>query len=158
MVRYVLAKATYSKIVLKYLHVLFIAWGSRSRGDHRYIRPGFTVRFQEYRVGFNLNHIISEQVQIPSLASRRKLASIKFLSDVFNCSVDCPYLLSQFSIRIPSFSCRKHDTFYLDTARTNLLQYSSLYQMVKNYSDVEGKLDVFCTNWQEIRALSSYTT
>jgi hypothetical protein len=99
-----------------------------------------------------------EQVQIPSLASRRKLASIKFLSDVFNCSVDCPYLLSQFSIRVPSFSCRKHGTFYLDTARTNLLQYSSLYQMVKNYSDVEGKLDVFCTNRQEIRALSSYTT
>jgi hypothetical protein len=61
-----------------------------------------------------------EQVQIPSLASSRKLASIKFLSDVFNCSVDCPYLLSQFSIRIPSFSCRKHNTFYLDTARTNL--------------------------------------
>jgi hypothetical protein len=99
-----------------------------------------------------------EQVQIPSLASRRKLASIKFLSDLFNCSVDCPYLLSQFSIRVPSFSCRKHGTFYLDTARTNLLQYSSLYQMVKNYSDVEGKLDVFCSNRQEIRALSSYTT
>jgi hypothetical protein len=68
-----------------------------------------------------------EQVQITSLASRRKLASIKFLSDLFNCSVDCPYLLSQFSIRVPSFSCRKHGTFYLDTARTNLLQYSSLY-------------------------------
>jgi hypothetical protein len=101
-----------------------------------------------------------EQVQIPSLASRRKLASIKFLSDVFNYSVDCPYLLSQFSIRVPSFSCRKHNTFYPDTARTKLLQRSSLYQIVKNYSesDVEGKLDVFCTNRQEIRALSSYTT
>jgi hypothetical protein len=42
---------------------------------------------------------------------------------------------------------------YLDTARTNVLQCSSLYQMVKNYSDMEGKLDVFCTNRQEIRAL-----
>jgi hypothetical protein len=126
----------------------------------------YIITLQCYRSGFKIFFSISkaskftieEQVQIPSLASRRKLASIKFLSDVFNCSVDCPYLLSQFSIRVPSFSCRKHGTFYLDTARTNLLQYSSLYQMVKNYSDVEGKLDVFCTNRQEIRALSSYTT
>jgi hypothetical protein len=103
MARYVLAKATYSKIVFKLNCTVLIAYasGSRSRGDHRYIDQASLRGIEEYRVGFNLNHIISEQVQIASLASRRKLASIKFCQTFLIVQLIAPTCYLSFQSEFP---------------------------------------------------------
>lgn len=67
-----------------------------------------------------------------SLAQRRNVASGRFVIKLVNDQIDSPSLLSQVSFVIPQYNYRSPDTFYLPTARTNILLKAPLYHMCKN--------------------------
>ena len=109
----------------------------------------------EYPVRGYPNDLLLERVQIPSLSSRRVYFSVKFLYQIFANRIDSPSLLSKFRLNVPQFYCRKFRIFELFSARTNIMQFSPIQCMIKNYSSVDEQIDIFSTNAQELKCIIS---
>ena len=88
---------------------------------------------------------------IQSLAKRRSLHLTVFLYKLIHNFIDCKYIVEQISYRIPRVNSRYTTVLYLPRAKTNMLASSPLYQMLRNYCDIEADLDIFCCSLQEIK-------
>lgn len=85
------------------------------------------------------------------LATRRKYYSIVFLYKILHNIADCPELLSLLNFYAPAFQTRCNTLFYLSTPRSNILVFSPIYMMIKNYQSVEDKFDLLNCNIPTIK-------
>jgi hypothetical protein len=76
--------------------------------------------------------LISSNLQIPSLASRRAGADHHFISSLLEGSLDFPELLSSISFRVPSHSTRNHSLYQLPYHRTSYGFNHPLHRMLRS--------------------------
>ena len=65
-------------------------------------------------------------LDLPSLEDRRRLSDLYFIYKIINGYIDCPHLLSQISLKIPSRSLRRSEIFSVTVHRTNYGSHSPL--------------------------------
>lgn len=89
------------------------------------------------------NSLLQERYGYKSLMVRRNMHSVIFLYNVINFTFDCTEILNKINFNVPLTVRRHNEAFYLDTAKTNVLHYSPLYMMFRNYSTVQDSIDIF---------------
>jgi Reverse transcriptase (RNA-dependent DNA polymerase) len=96
-----------------------------------------------------------ERHNFQSLYSRRRSNAVICLFKLIHGQFDCCDLLQQLCFCLPRASSRSEGTFYLPTARTNVLKFSPLYVMCNLCNEFGGKLDIFSCKINNIKALVS---
>lgn len=91
--------------------------------------------------------LLLNRYNMVSLAQRRNLATVIFLYKLLNNQLDCAYLLGKMVFHVPSLQTRSlHSYFYLSVPRTNVLMFSPVYIMCRNYDIIKNSIDIFnCT-------------
>lgn len=90
---------------------------------------------------------------LDSLLKRRTVQSIIFLYKIIHNIIKCEDLSDNIYYHVPRITSRNSQTFFLPTPRTNVLTQAPLFQMCRNYNDVDGILDIFQTNVGQIKKL-----
>lgn len=94
-------------------------------------------------IGYSHNMLL-ENYNYKSLLVRRNMHSVIFLFKVINFDFDSTEILHKINFNVPTTSMRRQcETFYLKTAKTNILHYSPLHIMCRNYSTVQDSLDIY---------------
>ncbi|XP_060878360.1 uncharacterized protein LOC132950803 [Metopolophium dirhodum] len=90
------------------------------------------------------------QLNMTTLAERRKIIDLKFLYKIVNGFLNCPELLSCLNFNIPHCRTRSANTFYISFQRTNYALCSPINRLMKITNDVQIDLfsfpsfDYFC--------------
>lgn len=79
----------------------------------------------------NYDNLLSK-FNVVSLFQRRKKCSGLFMVKLIDGSIDSPQLLSQVQFNIPRISSRNSNTFFVPTAKTNILLRSPIIHMCTN--------------------------
>jgi len=105
-----------------------------------HIWPVFNCALNEYKncIAFllNIEHtphdytVIRSTLNIPTLASRRNQADLKFITSLLNGTIDSPELLATVSFRVPSYSTRHHSLFSIPTHLTSYGHNQPLRRML----------------------------
>nr|CAI5854974.1 unnamed protein product [Callosobruchus analis] len=93
---------------------------------------------------------LCERFEIRTLEFRRKLSASVFLFKLLNGIIDCPDILQQININVPSFTSRNYLTFKPSRARTNILVKSPINVMCKCLNSISYHCDVFICSISEI--------
>jgi Reverse transcriptase (RNA-dependent DNA polymerase) len=104
-------------------------------------------------IGTPNNELLTRH-RIDSLLNRRSCSSITFLYKLVHNIFDCSDLLRQLNFHIPRVASRTDCTFYLKTARTNVLQFSPMHVMCANCNALGADLDIFKCSISDIRSSS----
>ena len=99
-------------------------------------------------------NVMLQRFHMFNLENRRIIHSIIFLYKIMHNMFDCPHILEQLNFHIPRIASRNCETFYLPTPRTNLLKFSPLYFMCKNYNLLQDQLDIFNCSISSIKQLN----
>lgn len=81
------------------------------------------------------------RVQMPSLLNRRNYMLIQFIFKLYRYLIDCPGLLEQLSLHVPSRSTRQSPVFHLPIPATNILIKTPLFQAMKLFNDMCDDID-----------------
>lgn len=103
-------------------------------------------------IGIPQNELLEKHSMV-SLLRRREYHSQILLSKIINNKIDCQDIVAQLNFHVPRISSRDNVTFYLPTARTNILQHSPIYIMCNNCNLVGSRLDIFSCSLNDIRAV-----
>lgn len=83
------------------------------------------------------------------LSKRRDISDIIFLFKIASSNIDCPYLLSKLSLKVPT-TTRSKTLLYIPTVGTNYRQNSYLLRVCNNYNSIlkqtDLDIDLFCTS------------
>ena len=80
-----------------------------------------------------------KELKLPLLSKRRKINDMIFLYKVINGIYDCPSLLNEMNIRVPSFNSRQTDFFYTQASRINARKNSPLIRTMNEYNEETRK-------------------
>ncbi|KAL4097518.1 hypothetical protein QTP88_022290 [Uroleucon formosanum] len=75
---------------------------------------------------------VAFQLELVSLAERRRISGIKFLNSLLQGDIDSPYLLSLICFRVPQRHSRSVAPFYVPFAFTNYLKNEPFTRMISN--------------------------
>ncbi len=78
-----------------------------------------------------------------SLEYRRSIFYIKLLFLILNNGCDCAVMLHSLNFHVPRLNARSNILFETKTPRTNMLEFSPLYNMLSRYTEVEHIFDLF---------------
>lgn len=118
------------------------------------------LKFTYYREHgiYPLDIIYNELLQIyklPSLQKRRIITDLMFLYKICNNLIDCTYLLSEITFKVPDTRTRKSLMFHINCPRTNYLQSSPLARICIEYNNIcnDNFVDVNCS---KIKSFKKY--
>ena len=95
-------------------------------------------------------NILLQTFNFVSLEQRRAVFAIKFLFNLVQHNVDCSDLLSQLSFLVPRQTSRQDITFYIDTARTNVLIKSPIYVMCSYFNKISCNCDLYADSLNQV--------
>lgn len=104
------------------------------------------VQFLMFKLKVNYTEISYSRrlsmLGIESLESRRVNADKIFMFKLFNNAVDCPHLLSLFSLNVPTYDTRSTVLIHVPFNRTNYGQHSATTRLSKHLNDC-SEVDIF---------------
>lgn len=86
--------------------------------------------------------LLLQVYSILSLKKRRTLLETATLYKICNNHLDCPTLLNQINIHVPSRSTRKNDLFQIDLVRTNAGERAPMRRLCETYNQLFFSLDI----------------
>ena len=89
-------------------------------------------------------------LRLPALENRRKLSDLYFIYKLINGYIDCPHLLGQVSLKVPSRSLRKNEIFSVNVHRTNYGAHSPLARSLALLND-HPEIDPFGGSFNSYR-------
>ena len=89
--------------------------------------------------------LLLELFNISSMSLRRKIIAVvfmKFLWNLLNNRIDCPYLLTKLNIYVPRLNSRNTNFFYISPFNTNLIMKSPVYLLQTNFNLICDTCDI----------------
>lgn len=141
-------KILFSSFVRSRLEYCSFIWSPSSQIHSNRIEM-VQKRFVKYALSFlNLSTSTSyvdkcTLISLKSLEARRNISSLKFLFNIFNNLIDCPDLLSEIKLHVPSRSLRNISYFFhIDIHRTTYAVNEPLNRCMKLYNSFSNNLDI----------------
>lgn len=101
---------------------------------------------------------LCKQFHILPLSKRREIADVTYLLNIMSSKIDCPDLLSKFSLYTPSKPLRYSPLIDLPTATTNYRQNAFTLRASRLFNSLDRRgldIDLFCTSVPAARRLLS---
>ena len=94
------------------------------------------------------NDLLLNMFNLISLKIRRDCAAVKFVYNLVNYNIDCPFLLNKLNFFVPSLEFHQNYSFYCNSVRTNVMAKSSICNMCNIFnSDTLSKiLNISCSS------------
>jgi hypothetical protein len=73
--------------------------------------------------------------------TRRDIARILFVFDIFSGRVSSPPLLSEIGLRVPSYRTHQHDFFHIDFHRTNYGAFEPINAALHGFNEIADLFD-----------------
>lgn len=146
---FVRSKLEYASIVWSPIYNVHIT--SLEKIQRRFFKSAINTLDGSYPPRGTSQEIFYERFNMTSLEQRRTMQSVIFLFKIINNKIACENILAMLDFRVPRFDTRNYHLLSIKNHRSNLYKRSPIYQMANNYSKVESRVDILCTNINEIR-------
>uniref|UniRef100_A0A6P7GGJ1 Uncharacterized protein LOC114342277 isoform X2 n=1 Tax=Diabrotica virgifera virgifera TaxID=50390 RepID=A0A6P7GGJ1_DIAVI len=105
------------------------------------------LRVAAYKSGYRREEYgyqwVRDSLNLPTLESRRTLLDLCFLHKVINAFIDCPQLISLFSLKVPSRSNRQSEIFSVPFHHTNFGINEPTTRLVWSANSLPRQMDIF---------------
>lgn len=135
-------KSLYCSLVRPILEYCSVVWAPFYQNEtqriesiqRKFIR--YALRHLNWQNPFNLPNYASrcKLISLELLQGRRNVAKACFISDILQNNVECPTLLGQVGIHVPSRNLRSHSFLYIRPARTNYGQNEPMLSMCRVFN------------------------
>lgn len=112
------------------------------------------VRFLSFK--FNLDGSYTDLLSIfniTNLNTRRVNSDNVLVNKLFTGAIECPELLSQIGLHVPSRPLRGSATFHIPFRRTEYAQHSAATRIAKHANTIDEKFDYFGDSLNKLRLL-----
>ena len=97
------------------------------------------------------NDVYLKRFKIQSLLCRRNIASLMLLHNIIHSVVDCEDILNLLYFKACGTNLRFSSVLEAPRPKTNGTKASPLYQMIRNYMQIENEVDIFNCTTRDIK-------
>jgi hypothetical protein len=94
-------------------------------------------------------------LSLETLETRRDIARILFVFDIFSGRVSSPPLLAEIGLRVPSYRTRQHDFFHIDFHRTNYGAFEPINAALHSFNEIADLFDFDLSRSQFVARVKS---
>lgn len=151
---------TYVRSILEYAsqvwNPMYATYSDRLEGIQRKFMRHLCYRNKERYKTENYQQLCKKYHLLP-LSIRRETADLTFLLKIASGSIDCPALLSNINLRLPTRQLRFNPPLFLPLASTNYRRNSFMWRASKNFNELSKKVDIdlFNTGCESARRILS---